>query len=63
MRAAHGQREHLGKRLLGRLEAEQLQARAHVVNVEVPVDACRDGGRGVPEDALDHRQRHPRLEQ
>ncbi|WP_309895336.1 hypothetical protein [Archangium sp.] len=52
MRAAHGQREHLGKGLLGRLEAELLQARAHVVNVQVPVDARRDGGRGVPEDAL-----------
>ncbi|MCY1080379.1 hypothetical protein [Archangium lansingense] len=56
MRAAHRQREHLGKGLLGRLEAELLQARAHVVNVEVSVDACRDGGRGVPEDAMYHRQ-------
>ncbi|QRN94598.1 hypothetical protein JRI60_36550 [Archangium violaceum] len=51
MRAAHRQREHLGNRCLGRLEAELLQARAHVVNVEVPVDPRRDGGRGVPEDA------------
>ncbi|MCY1081455.1 hypothetical protein [Archangium lansingense] len=63
MRAADGQREHLGNRRLGRLEAELLQARAHVVNVEVSVDACCDGGRGVPKDALHHRQRHPCLEQ
>jgi hypothetical protein len=38
MRAAHCQREHLGNRRLGRLEAELLQARAHVVNVEVAAD-------------------------
>jgi hypothetical protein len=29
----------------------------------VAVATCRDGGRGVPEDALHHRQRNPCLEQ
>lgn len=45
MRAAHRQREHLGNRRLGRLKAVLLQARVHVVNVEMPVDACHDRGR------------------
>ncbi|WP_253982771.1 hypothetical protein [Pyxidicoccus xibeiensis] len=39
MRAAYGQREHHCKRLLGWLEAELLQARAHVLDIEVAVDA------------------------
>jgi len=41
MRAAPRQREHLGNRRLGRLEAELLQARA----LSVLVDACHDRGR------------------
>lgn len=63
MRAANRQREHLGSRLFGWPEAELLQARAHVLNVEVAIHPCRHRGRGVPEDALHHRQGHPRLEQ